>query len=170
MSRRPDWKVGVKRDNKNKTLVKTEWLEVRRIEKIEVIVDRVDLLEKVWQSKVKDDKVVKTVEEMKWVEVKVLRDEEWREEDSIIYKEGKVYVPKDDTLRAEIIRLHYDTPVGGHKGQWKIVEMVTWNFWWPGVIKKVKWYIEGCDACQQNKNHTEQPADKLMPNSILEKP
>ena len=46
-------------------MVKTEWLEVRRIEKIEVIVDRVDLLEKVWQSKVKDDKVVKTVEEMK---------------------------------------------------------------------------------------------------------
>ena len=129
MSRRPDWKVGVKRDNKNKTLVKTEWLEVRRIEKIEVIVDRVDLLEKVWQSKVKDDKVVKTVEEMKWVEVKVLRDEEWREEDSIIYKEGKVYVPKDDILRAEIIRLHYDTPVGEHKEQWKIVEIVTWNFW-----------------------------------------
>jgi len=62
---------------------------------------------------------------MKRVEVKVLRNEEWREEDSIIYKKEKVYVPKDDTLRAEIIRLHYDTLVGGHKGQWKIVEMVT---------------------------------------------
>jgi len=28
-----------------------------------------------------------------------------------MYKEGKVYVPKDDILRAEIIRLHHDTPV-----------------------------------------------------------
>jgi len=37
----------------------------------------------------------------------MLRDEEWREVDSIIYKEGKVYVPKDEKLRAEIIRLHY---------------------------------------------------------------
>jgi len=30
--------------------------------------------------------------------------------------------------------------------------------------------VEGCDACQQNKNCTEQPAGKLMPNSIPEKP
>jgi len=30
--------------------------------------------------------------------------------------------------------------------------------------------MEGCDACQCNKNHIEQPAGKLMPNSILEKP
>jgi len=34
----------------------------------------------------------------------------------------------------------------------------------------VKQYIEGCDACQRNKNHTEQPAGKLIPNSIPEKP
>jgi len=30
--------------------------------------------------------------------------------------------------------------------------------------------VEGYDSCQRNKNHTEQPADKLMPNSIPEKP
>jgi len=65
LSRRPDWKVGVERDNEDKILVKAEWLEVRRIEKVEVIVNGVDLLEKVWQSKVKDDEVVKAVEEIK---------------------------------------------------------------------------------------------------------
>jgi len=32
-------------------------------------------------------------------------------------------VPKDEKLRAEIIRLHYDTPIGGHGGQWKTVEL-----------------------------------------------
>ena len=87
-----------------------------------------------------------------------------------MYKEGKVYVPKDDKLRAEIIRLYHDMPVGGHGGQWKMVELVTCNFWWPGVMKEVKQYVEGCNACQQNKNCIEQPASKLMPNSILEKP
>ena len=30
--------------------------------------------------------------------------------------------------------------------------------------------MEGCNAYQQNKNRTEQPAGKLMPNSIPEKP
>ena len=106
---------------------------------------------------------------MKQAGVKVLKDEEWRDIDSVMYKEGKVYVPKDETLRAEIIRLHYDMPVGGHRGQWKMVELVMRNFWWPGVTKEVKQYVEGYDACQYNKNRTEQPAGKLMPNSIPEK-
>ena len=46
---------------------------------------------------------------------------------SIMYKEEKVYIPKDDILRAQIIRLHHDTPVGGHGGQWKTVELVARN-------------------------------------------
>jgi len=170
LSRRPDWEVGVKKDNEDETLVKPEWLKMRRAEMVEIIVDRVDLLEEVRKLKVKDDEVVKAVEEMKWAGVKILRDEEWREVDSVMYKEGKVYVPKDDKLRAEIIRLHHDMPVGGYGGQWKMVELVTRNFWWPGVTKEVKRYVKGCNACQHNKNCTEQPAGTLMPNSIPEKP
>ena len=107
---------------------------------------------------------------MKRAGVKILRDEEWREVDSVMYKEGKVYVPKDDKLKAEIIRLHYNIPVRGHGGQWKMVKLVTQNFWWPGITKEVKQYVEGCDTCQYNKNCTEQPAEKLIPNSIPEKP
>jgi len=137
----------VERDNKDETLVKKEWLENKRIEKVEVIVEKVDLLEKIRQLRVRDDEVVKAVEKMKQAGVKMLRDEEWRKVDGIIYKKGKVYVPKDDILRAEIIRLHHDTPVGGHGGQWKIVELVTQNFWWPGVTKEVKRYVEGCNFC-----------------------
>ena len=87
--------------------------------------------------------------------VKVLRDEEWRDIDGVMYKEGKVYIPKNEMLRAEIIRLYHDTPVRGHGRQWKTVELVTRNFWWPGVMKEVKQYIEGCDSCQRNKNCTE---------------
>jgi len=117
LSRRPDWEVGVDKDNKDEMLVKLEWLEVRKTEAVEIIVDGIDLLEEVRKSKVKDDEVVKAVEEMKQAGVKMLRDEEWREIDSIMYKEEKVYVPKDEKLRAEIIRLHYDMPIGGHKGQ-----------------------------------------------------
>jgi len=29
--------------------------------------------------------------------------------------------------------------------------------------------VEGCNACQRNKNSTEQPVGKLMPNSIPNK-
>jgi len=55
----------------------------------------------------------------------MLRDEEWKEVNGIIYKEEKVYVPKDNRLWAEIIRLHYDMPVEDYGGQWKTMELVT---------------------------------------------
>ena len=117
LSRRLDWQVGVEKDNEDQKLVKQEWLEVRKTETVEIIVDEVDVLEEVRKSKVRDDEMVKVVEEIKKAGVKMLRDEEWREADGIMYKERKVYVLKDDKLRAEIIRLHHNTPVGGHGGQ-----------------------------------------------------
>jgi len=74
LSRRPDWRKGVERDNENEMLVKAEWLRKARIE--EVLIEGVDLLKKVRESKAKDDEVVKAVEEMKQAGVKMLRDEE----------------------------------------------------------------------------------------------
>jgi len=65
LSRRLDWEVGVEKDNENETLVKPEWLKVKRMKRVEVIVEGVDLLEKVRKSKVKDDEVVKAVEKIK---------------------------------------------------------------------------------------------------------
>ena len=84
-------------------------------------------------------------------------------------KEGRVYVPKNEKLRVEIIWLHHDTPIAGYGGQWKMIELVTRNYWWPGMMKEVKQYIEGCDQCQKMKNRVEMPAGKLKPNQIPEK-
>ena len=98
-------------------MVKLEWLEVSRTEGIEVIIEGVDLLEKIKQLRVKDNEVIKAVKEMKQAGVIILRDEEWREVDGIMYKKKKVYVSKDNILRMEIIRLYHNTLVGGHRGQ-----------------------------------------------------
>jgi len=65
LSRRPDWEVGVERDNKEQTLVKKEWLEVNRIRIAKVIIKGVDLLDKVRKCEAIDNEVVKVVEEMK---------------------------------------------------------------------------------------------------------
>ena len=135
LSRRLDWKVGMEKDNKNEILVKPEQLKVKRTKKIEIIVEKVDLLEKVKQSKVKDNKIIKIVEEMKQTKVKMLRDKEWKEVNGIMYKEEKIYIPKDNRLRVEIIKLYHNILVGGHREQWKIVKLIIYNFWWLGVTK-----------------------------------
>ena len=63
----------------------------------------------------------------------------------MVLKEGKVYIPKDVKLRVEIIQLYHDVLVAGHRGQWKMTELVTRNYWWPEVMRDMAKYVEGCD-------------------------
>ena len=85
-------------------------------------------------------------------------------------KEEKVYVLKDEELRAEVIWLHHDIPAAGHGGRWKTVKLVMRNYWWPGVTRDVGKYVEGCDLCQRMKNRTEELAGKLKLSEVLKKP
>jgi len=164
LSRRPDWQEGVEKDNKDRTLIKPKW-----VRGVEMIVEEENLRERIKTAQKGDERVVKAVEELKKAEVKTLRNEEWEIEDRVVLKEGRIYVPEGE-LKGEIIQLHHDTPVGGHRGRWKTTELVTRNYWWPGVTKEVGRYVDGCDACQRYKNRSEAPAGKLMPNAIPEKP
>jgi len=84
-------------------------------------------------------------------------------------KEERIYVPKGE-LRSKVIQLHHDTLVGGHGRRWKTMELVTRNYWWPGVTKEVGKYVDRCNACQRYKNQSKVPVGKLIPNTIPEKP
>ena len=53
---------------------------------------------------------------MKKAEVKVLKGEEWQIERDLVLKEKKIYVLKNEELRAEIIQLYHDKLVVGHGG------------------------------------------------------
>jgi len=145
LSRRPDWKVKVDRDNENQVVIKENW--VCSLQKVVLEGPEVDMLEKIKKARSRDEDVVRIVEEMKKVKVKELRGNEWQIEEELVLKEGKVYMPKDEELRIEVIWLHHDVPAAGHEGRWKTVELVTRNYWWPGVTRDVGRYVEECDLC-----------------------
>jgi len=126
LSRRLDWKVGVNKDNENQVFIKDNW--IRSMYEVVVEGPEVDLLEKIKKARSKNEDVVRVVEEMKKVEVKELRGNKWKLEEDLVLKEGKVYVPKDEELRVEVIWLHYDVPAAEHGGRWKMVELVTRNY------------------------------------------
>ena len=104
------------------------------------------------------------MEELKRSGTKTIRSDEWALEQDLVLYRGKVYVPKDTKLRTEIIKLHHDSPVAGHPGQWKTLELISHNYWWPGITQKVNDYVSGCDKCQWMKSFPENPAGKLKPN------
>ena len=62
-------------------------------------------------------------------------------------KKGKVYVPKDEEVKAEIIWLHHNMLVAEHGRRWKTTELVTRNYWWPGVTRNVGRYVEEYNMC-----------------------
>jgi len=62
----------MEKDNKNRVLLRKEWLEVRAMQLAEVIIEGIDILEKIRKSKAKDDEIVKAVEDIKKVGVKML--------------------------------------------------------------------------------------------------
>ena len=94
-------------------MLKKEWLEVRAMERLVEGLEE-EIVKRIKEARDKDEEVIKVVEEIKKAGVKTLRNEEWQIEDGLVLKEGKVYVPKDEKLRVEIIQLHHDTPIVGH--------------------------------------------------------
>jgi len=168
LSRRADCKIRVDKDNENQIFIKDNW--IRSMYEVVVEGPEVDMLEKIKRARSKDKDIVRVVEEIKKAGVKELHGNEWQMEGDVMLKEGKVYVPKDEELRAEIIQLHHDVPAARHRGRWKTVELVTRNYWWPGVTRDVGRYVEGCDLCQRMKNRIEEPAGKLKLSEVPKKP
>jgi len=115
LSKKVDWAKGVEKDNKNQVMVKEEWLEVRVMEQL-IEGPEEEIIKRIKEVRDKDEEVIKLVEEMKRAGVKTIREEEWQIEEGLVLKEGRVYVPRDEKLRVEIIRLYHDMPIAGHGG------------------------------------------------------
>jgi len=98
----------VEKDNEDQKLIKLEW-----IREVKMIIEKRNLKERIRRAQKGNKKVVKAVEELKRAGIKTLKDEEWKIEDGLVMKEGRIYVP-EGKLRREVIRLHYNTLVGGH--------------------------------------------------------
>jgi len=100
LSRQLDWKVGVEKDNENQVFIKDNW--ICSIKEVVIEGPEVEIIEKIKKARSKDEDIVR-VEEIKKMRVKELQENKWQIEEELVLKEGKIYVPKDKELRAEII-------------------------------------------------------------------
>ncbi|THH05354.1 hypothetical protein EW146_g9922, partial [Bondarzewia mesenterica] len=112
-----------------------------------------------------DDEIVLALELIKSAGPRTMSKgmEEWNTEDGLILFRGRIYVPKDQDLRREIVRQHHDPPAAGHPGEWKTVERVQRDFWWPGMTTFIKEYVKGCAVCQASKNQPNRAKVPIIP-------
>jgi hypothetical protein len=81
--------------------------------------------------------------------------EDWRIEEvddqkTIFYK-GKQYIPKNQELQWDILKLFHNHETAGHPGELEMYNSVKQHYWWPGLRIFVKNYVKGCGICQQFK-------------------
>src|SRR5258708_3422246 len=96
----------------------------------------------------------------------MLQLDEWERDGNLVMYRGCMYVPKDPQLCHDIVHAHHDSVMTGHPGRWKILELVSCNYWWPGISHYVASYVAGCDACNHCKSFLMQKVGKLTPNRI----
>jgi RNase H-like domain found in reverse transcriptase/Integrase zinc binding domain/Reverse transcriptase (RNA-dependent DNA polymerase)/Integrase core domain len=90
--------------------------------------------------------------------------EDWKINDqkTIFYK-GKQYIPKDQELRRDILKLFHDHKTAGHPGELETYNSVKQHYWWPGLRIFVKNYVKGCSICQQFKIDRNPSHPSLIP-------
>ena len=81
----------------------------------------------------------------------------------VLRKEGKIYVPQQPALKAELLRVVHDEPFAGHFGEAKTYDLLSRNYYWQGMRADVKTYVKECDICQRTRVHRHLPYGELAP-------
>jgi len=91
--------------------------------------------------------------------------EKYEERDGIYFtKDGKIAVPKVQSVRDYIISQHHDTIFAGHMGRDKTANLVSRYFAWDGLHKDVAQYVKECPICQTTKpSPTGRHGELLLP-------
>ena len=89
--------------------------------------------------------------------------EEWTEEDGLTIFRNRVYVPPDENLYRDIVKLYHDPPSMGHPGIQKTYELVKREFIWDQMRTFVTKYVQGCAKCQVSKVNTHPTKPGLVP-------
>src|SRR5260221_7254255 len=79
---------------------------------------------------------------------------------------GRVYILDNPQLCHDLVHVHHSTIVTGHPGHWKMLELVSQNYWWPGLSRYIAKFVTGCDACNQTRTFLTQKVGKLIPNKV----
>ncbi len=89
---------------------------------------------------------------------------EWRfDQSGLLRRHNSVFVPALPALRNEILEMVHDDPLSGHFGVQKTLELLARCWWWPGMKKSVKEYVETCFICQRTKVKRHRPYGALHP-------
>lgn len=87
-------------------------------------------------------------------------------EQGIVRYKGRLVIPPKSELVSKLLLEYYNTPIGGHSGDFKTYQQIAQEWFWSGMRKKVQQYVRSCAICQENKVSSLSPAGLLQPLPI----
>ncbi|GKV33019.1 hypothetical protein SLEP1_g41575 [Rubroshorea leprosula] len=91
--------------------------------------------------------------------------------DGALYTVGnRLYIPKWENLRRELMKECHDSRWAGHPGIKRTMALVEELYYWPRMRDDVEAYVRTCLVCQQDKIEQRQPGGLLEPLPAPERP
>jgi hypothetical protein len=81
----------------------------------------------------------------------------------IWYKDGRQVVTGGTEAKRHLIQSHHDSPVYGHPGISKTIQLTERLYWWPQMWADITEYVKGCADCQRHKVNTRPTKAPLQP-------
>jgi hypothetical protein len=81
----------------------------------------------------------------------------------IWYKDGCTVITGNTQEKCEVIRTYHDSPVYGHPGISKPIQLTERSHWWPGMKQDITEYVKGCTDCQCHKVNNRPTKAPLQP-------
>nr|KYP52382.1 Transposon Ty3-I Gag-Pol polyprotein [Cajanus cajan] len=86
--------------------------------------------------------------------------------DKLLYWKGRLVISDDHALIQQLLYEFHSSLLGGHAGYSRTLARVTAQFYWPGMQKDVRVYVQNCLVCHQAKTTTTLPSGLLQPLPI----
>jgi hypothetical protein len=83
-------------------------------------------------------------------------------DDNLLFFDGALVIPSKD-LQSQVLATRHDSPIGGDFGIAKTFELISRDFFWPGIRRSIRAYICSCDACLRAKATRNKPYRLLKP-------
>ena len=88
---------------------------------------------------------------------------DWKIDDGLLFFKDRCYVPNTPGLWKRIVERYHNSITIGHPGQFKTIEEIRRDYWWPGMTVFIKNFVKGCATCQQMKVNTHPTMPPLSP-------
>lgn len=81
----------------------------------------------------------------------------------LIFSGNQLYIPADDSIRTTLLREAHDSPVSGHLGITKTLDLLSRLYFWPKMQQDVREYVNSCRSCQEVKSRNQNLPGLLQP-------